>query len=137
MCFTRGTFLVVFHVNNILFLQACSYLFSALRQVLVHEQNTSIFRSNDQYKQSTNSEKSVPGHIGACSAPCTVALWRCSCARGAAHSLPVRLGMIWEVLAAFCTYQPGTPQVVRLLSQRALVNRVFISRFGRLVCLTE
>lgn len=56
---------------------------------------------------------------------------------GAANSLPVRLGMIWVVLAAFCTYQPGTPQVVRLLSQRALVNRVFISRFGRLVCLTE
>lgn len=98
MCFTRGTFLVVFHVNNILFLQACFYLFSALREVLVHEQNTSIFRSNDQYKQSRNGEKSVPGHIRARSAPRALAPWRCSCAKeGCKSSASEAQGLGWRL----------------------------------------
>lgn len=76
VCCTRGTFLVVFHVNNILLLQTCYHLFSALRKAFVNEENTSNFRSNVNTNK-TRIVKSMHGHIHMCSAT-GLAIWRCS-----------------------------------------------------------
>lgn len=128
---------LLFFMLITLFLQACSYLFSALREVLVHEQNTSIFRSNDQYKQNTKCEKSLPGHVHVCSATCTVAAWRCSCAREGCkcsaseaegfgwcleHSAPISLAL----LRLYTSFHNGL-----------LLIEFSFRGFGRLVCLTE